>query len=639
MTNKQFLFVVIPVVIFLLSIGYCVPERTKPEDETQQIKRRYAENIQQLDSSLAVLKMAITTHAPIQQIHESFYHARLQYKQVEFLVEYYNPYTAKSMNGPAIDEVEEDDPTQTIIRPTGFQVVEELLFPALDSYNQKEALKEIAVLQSCINRLRLVAKTTQLTHGHVFDAMRQEIFRVTTLGITGFDSPVAFHSMPEAAAALSALKETFMLYQPQLASKSPGLSAQVHEKFDASIHYLKSNPDFNIFDRATFITTYANTLSIVLADAQQTLKITTPAILRALSPWAKTLFDKNAFNANYYAPDQYSNLTPAQAQLGKMLFFDPLLSGNNSRSCASCHNPQKAFTDGQAKSVAFDFKGQVNRNAPTIINAGLQRSLFYDMRVAFLEDQANQVLSNEKEMHGSFQKAALLLAQSPQYVALFQKAFPKQTDTIISAQEVKAAITSYIRSLTGMNSRFDQYMRGAQKQLTHTEQKGLNLFMGKAKCATCHFLPLFNGTIPPNFDNTEAEIIGVPASKDTLQPTLDTDLGKYALYKKDLHKYAFKTPTLRNVALTAPYMHNGVYGTLEEVVDFYNNGGGIGLGIDLPTQTLPADRLNLEAHEKEALVAFMQALTDTTGLTSVPEMLPSFPKQVVLNNRKIGGKY
>jgi cytochrome c peroxidase len=175
--------------------------------------------------------------------------------------------------------------------------------------------------------------------------------------------------------------------------------------------------------------------------------------------------------------------------------------------------------------------------------------------------------------------------------------------------------------------------------MNQVELKGFTLFMGKAKCGTCHFMPLFNGTVPPDFGHTEAEILGVPATTDTGQPVLDKDSGKFALNNRELHKFAFKTPTIRNVALTAPYMHNGVYASLEEVIDFYDQGGGQGLGIDIPTQTLPAVKLDLTKEEKQAILAFMHTLTDTTGLTSPPQVLPSFPGKLVLTNRKIGGKY
>lgn len=138
------------------------------------------------------------------------------------------------------------------------------------------------------------------------------------------------------------------------------------------------------------------------------------------------------------------------------------------------------------------------------------------------------------------------------------------------------------------------------------EIAGFNLFTGKAKCATCHFIPLTNGTVPPSFMKSESEVLGVPDATKKL----DADLGKFELTKAAIHRNSFKTPTVRNIELTAPYMHNGVFKTLEEVVNFYNEGGGNGLGFNLQNQTLPEDKLKLTALEKKQLIAFMKTLTD-----------------------------
>lgn len=639
MNNKQFLYVLLPLLGTVLLLGYCTPPKKANVAEETQVKKWYSQHIEKLDTSVTFLKNAVTSNTPTDSIRLAFKKTRLAYKKIEFLAELYNPYTAKALNGPPINEVEEDDPLQKIVAPTGFQVIEEILFPTYDTQNKGELLRQIGVLQAGVNRLRQVTQTTELTNSNVFEAMRKETFRIITLGISGFDSPVAMHAMPEAAAAIGALQEVFAIYQPNLASKNPELSKQLQNLFTASIRYLQENENFTHFDRALFITKYANALSTSLLDVQYALQIPVNSHLQALSPTIRTLFDSSAFDPNFYTPDYESHVTTDRVELGKMLFFDPVLSGNGSRSCASCHNPQKAFTDGKKKSIAFNFKGEIARNAPTILNAGLQRSLFHDSRVVFLEDQASDVLVNEVEMHGSLEKAVKQLSESPEYYQLFTKAFPKAADAPITEGNLKIAIASYVRSLSSLNSRFDQYMRGDQTILSAIEKTGFNLFMGKAKCATCHFMPLFNGTVPPTFDHSETEIIGVPVSTDTLNPVLDPDMGKFALFNINLHKFAFKTPTVRNIALTAPYMHNGVYETLEEVVDFYNKGGGQGLGIDLPTQTLPADPLNLTKEEKEALVAFMQALTDTSMVKNVPERLPAFPAKMALNNRKVGGKY
>jgi cytochrome c peroxidase len=189
---------------------------------------------------------------------------------------------------------------------------------------------------------------------------------------------------------------------------------------------------------------------------------------------------------------------------------------------------------------------------------------------------------------------------------LFKKAYSKTTKP--EAWQIQNAIASYVRSLNSFDSRFDEYMRGKKNSLSNQEIEGMNLFMGKAKCASCHFTPLFNGTVPPGYSKTEHEVIGTP--NEVSGKSLSTDLGRYIYNKMPQLKGAFKTPTVRNAAVTAPYMHNGVFKTLEEVVSFYNKGGGQGLGYEVENQTLPFDELKLNKKEEAALVAFMKTLTD-----------------------------
>ena len=162
--------------------------------------------------------------------------------------------------------------------------------------------------------------------------------------------------------------------------------------------------------------------------------------------------------------------------------------------------------------------------------------------------------------------------------------------------------------------------------------------MGKARCGGCHFAPLFNGTVPPAYERSEVEILGTIERFDTVRPRLDADPGRGPIVRIDIHHHAFKTPTLRNVALTAPYMHNGGLRTLEEVIEFYDRGGGKGMGVPIERQTLPADRLDLTLDEKRDLVAFMHALTDTTGLAQKPASLPSIAGAHG-RARRSGGRY
>ncbi|UOQ81664.1 cytochrome-c peroxidase [Hymenobacter sp. 5414T-23] len=496
-------------------------------------------------------------------------------------------------------------------------------------------------MRSSLLSLHHAAETISTTDKHLFDAARLEVFRVMTLGISGFDTPASPGTVPEAAEALAAVQATLAPYRPQLLARQPHLATRLDSTFRAIQTFLGHHPDAANFDRLRFLVAYANPLSQQLWAAQQALGIPAFKEVRALRPDAASLFQADAFEVAAFAANTTARPTQQQINLGRQLFFDPVLSGNGSRSCASCHHPTRAFTDGQAKSVAFGGRGQVARNAPTLLNAALQRNQFHDGRVSFLEDQAAAVVANPTEMHGSLAVVARLLTRNSNYRRAFAAAFAAAPDSGVQEDQVKSALAAYLRSLISLNSPFDTYMRGEPEALGAAAQRGANVFLGKAKCATCHFLPLFNGTVPPGFERSEAEVLGTPAQASLHPRTLDRDLGRGGATGIRWQQHAFKTPTLRNVAVTAPYMHNGAYRSLEAVVDFYNQGGGAALGLRVPNQTLPSDKLHLTTQEKHDLITFLQALTDTTGLGhSAPRSLPQFPTELSwLNQRKVGGRY
>lgn len=559
--------------------------------------------------------------------------ARSHYKQLEGLVGFYFPGMEDVINGPAIETTEEYD--DAVIEPTGFQVIEELLFSDPDTVLMHELESQLKIFSAALIRLKQLIATNDLSDSNVFEAMRLEVLRVMSLGISGFDSPVALESVPEATAALTEMEQILSFYKRDGDNEMEWIA--VSDILAQSKQYLEDHADFNSFNRMEFITDYLNPLSSSLLAYQNASGIPNNRWLTAIDPDKGHYFEEGVFNVEYFAPGYNREHTPQMIQLGKILFFDPVLSGNNSRSCASCHRPEKAFTDGIAKSVAFNAEGEVARNAPTLINSGFQQSLFWDQRVHFLEDQITDVVSNPHEMHGQMAEASEKIMESAEYRVLFERAFGRGEQQI-NPRNIQAALAWYIRSLTGMNSKFDQYMRGDHSVMTEKEIAGFNLFMGKAKCGTCHFMPLFNGSVPPMYSETESEILGVPESPDTVDAKIDKDLGKFFAFNKDIHKYAFKTPTVRNAALTAPYMHNGVFASLEEVVDFYNRGGGAGIGSSLAHQTLPPDLLHLTEEEQEQIIAFIHTLSDTTHLSDIPDRLPAF-SDPALQFRKVGGKY
>ena len=355
-----------------------------------------------------------------------------------------------------------------------------------------------------------------------------------------------------------------------------------------------------------FLTAYCNPLTIGISDREKKSGIHIIRYNRLLNQDAKTLFDTNAFNVNAYAPDHSAFVSSEKIILGEKLFSDPILSGNGKRSCQSCHQPAKAFADGLIRNTVIGGTDMLGRNTPTLINSALQPSLFYDLRVNSLEDQSHSVVHSASEMHGSMVMSVKQLWKDKTYRQMFLSAFPYEDTTRIDTFEVMNAIGSYIRSLTYLNSRFDEYMRGNKTVMNNDEINGFNLFMGKAKCATCHYMPLFNGTFPPRYIRIESEVIGVP---ETLKAKkIDPDLGRYKIAKVESLKYAFKTPTVRNASLTAPYMHNGVFANLEQVMDFYRKGGGRGFGIELENQTLPFDSLKISGKEQEDIIAFIKCL-------------------------------
>lgn len=544
-------------------------------------------------------------------LQQTFLQARLAYKRFEWAAEYFDPSAARAVNGAPIREVERSG---QVFQPSGLQLIETWLFPNADPTKKQDLDHQVAILLAACERYKTHFANVDILPGQVFDATKLEVFRVMTLGITGFDNPLTLHSTTESAAALQSLRDVLGHYPDKRTAPAKGVLAAgisadpttVVARIDSAVHYLTTHPDFTSFDRAAFITGYANPLTIAISDQETALKIHVIRYNRLLNQDAKTLFDTAAFNVNAYSPNPASYISPAKILLGQKLFTDPSLSATGTRSCQSCHQPGKAFTDGLVRNTVLGGTDRLSRNTPTLLNAALQPAQFYDMRVGTLEDQSRMVVQNNAEMHGSMQLSVRRLWQDTTYRRLFSIAFPRSDRNGIDTLEVMNAIGSYVRSLVALTSRFDVYMRGNHSALTASEISGFNLFMGKARCGTCHYMPIFNGAFPPRFVKVDAEIIGVPQT--AAAKTLDPDPGRYAIVPDSSFLHAFKTPTVRNTARTAPYMHNGVYNTLEQVVDFYDKGGGAGLGFMVPNQTLPFDKLNLTEQERSDLVAFIKSL-------------------------------
>ena len=574
---------------------------------------------------------------------------RLAYKEIEYLAAHLDPFFAKKhFNGAPLLSLEPNSPQLSVVEPEGLQVLEELI-------HSEEAVAEKENIVALSKKLAAKAgeflhfqRKVYLTDRLFFESARFQVVRLFTLGLTGFDSPAALTSLPEAEASLRSLSDAFRLYKVLLQQRDKDLYLRVEQKFSEALTYLKDHQDFEHFDRLHFLKFYVNPLFAGLLDAQLALNIETYYQTLPLNEkysvnyLSRNIFDEDFLNPYYYTRLSEERHNEALLELGHTLFFDPLLSDNNERSCASCHNPQKGFADGLPKSIATDFAGTVDRNAPTLLNAAYSDRYFYDLRSFNLEDQIDHVVSDHREFSTTYISMFDKIRQSDEYVRMFEAAFPDIKGDPVNKFTLSSALATYVISLKSFNSPFDQYVRGEKKDIDPLVKDGFNLFMGKAACGTCHFAPVFNGSVPPLYHDAETEVLGVPATADTLNPEMDSDIGRFGGVLKEeayFYQHSFKTTTVRNVALTAPYMHNGVYQTLEEVVDFYNRGGGIGLGLEVEHQTLAPDALNLSTYEKKSLIAFMESLTDTTGLTGLPKRLPNFANESALNQRKVGGNY
>jgi cytochrome c peroxidase len=607
MRKQLIIFLPITLVILLLMSASLLPV-----SNNEKVDQYYLQQLQVLKQKLETLQQSCKKNSSIQILQQQFKEARLAYKKLAVLAEYFNVYETKYLNGPALKRVEEDNPT-VIVEPQGFQVVEEKLFSQWSNAKYKMVSDDLEQMLVTVDKLKNEPdRIYKFRNERVFDALRSSVLRIITMGISGFDSPIAQHSLTEAAASIDGIQAIINLYCSELEKKQAGLYQSLSQKLTEAKKNLLANKNFNSFDRLQFITQYANPLSATIVKTRLQMGFVMPEERRPVNPDALTIFEKNAFDIRFFSPADRYQMTAERIELGRQLFYDPILSGTKNRSCANCHQPAKAFTDGLATAISIDNKTSLTRNTPTLWNAALQTRQFFDSRTTTLEDQMSAVVHNPAEMQGSLEESIPLLQQHPAYKKLFQQAYPEHKEPIIQ-YNVGNAIASYIRSLVALNSRFDKYMRGDKTKMNVVEKNGFNLFMGKAKCGTCHYMPLFNGLVPTEFVETESEVLGVPNTNDKKKPILDTDNGKFDFTTATVHRFAFKTPTLRNIAVTAPYMHNGAFRTLEEVMDFYNNGGGAGLNIAPETQTLPPDKLNLTTKEIKEIIVFMKTITDTTA--------------------------
>ena len=295
-------------------------------------------------------------------------------------------------------------------------------------------------------------------------------------------------------------------------------------------------------------------------------------------------------------------MTEEGVALGKMLFYDPILSGDNTQSCGSCHKQQFAFSDSTIRfSIGID-KLPGTRNAMPLVNLGYQKQFFWDGGAANLESQVIGPIQNPLEMHETLVNALAELNAHPQYPALFKKVFGGDK---ITTSMVMKAIAQFERTMISGNSKYDRVKRGLDV-FSAQEQRGMQLFtkIDKGDCGHCHVI----GSTFSDFEYRNTGLDSIPA---------DSGRGRITLNPSDDGK--FKTPSLRNIALTAPYMHDGRFATLEECIEHYNTGFRYTANLDPNLENSKKGRLN--PSEIQDIIAFLHTLTDTEFINN-----PKFKK-------------
>ncbi len=585
---------------FLLYFVVALFSCNKNESQTldTQLHALVEEKIDSLNISLTDLENTNDKKKLILQFRKT----RNQYKKIEPFIEYYFQGTSRRINGPALPEILTED--NMVNDAVGFQVIEEIIYS--NNTDLAELKKQINILKTDLKFTKQNFKNLPIQNHHLYELIQHQIIRIAALGITGFDSPVALNSIEEAKYAIIGIEEYYLKYcKTNTQASNHGMIAM----FEKAQKYLERNNDFNNFDRLFFIKNHLMPISIAFEGEFKTIIKKAPILNgnKVFYGQLADLMQGKKINPTAFSPFAESISTPEKIALGKMLFNDVTLSRSNSVSCATCHNAELAFTDGKITSDVNIHSNSTLRNSPTLLYSAFQKSFFYDMRSQDLENQIESVMKNPEEFNLSPKDIKDKISKNNRLIKQFIKSFPNKKE--ITPFEIKNSIASYVRSLMPFNSKIDHYFAG-KTLLTKNEMNGFNLFSGKAKCATCHFIPVYNGTVPPWFNDSESEVIGVPKSVAWKNAIIDSDQGRYKLNQIEQLRFSFKTPTLRNIEKTAPYMHNGVYRSLEDVIKFYELGGGNGIGMNLKHQTLPFDSLKLSKQEKLDIIDFLKTLTD-----------------------------
>lgn len=628
------------VFIFLISTIFIFSASQKNKNQYQNL---YLINLEILKNDFENILKSIEQKEDKKSILNKIHYSRKNLKKNDFFLRYYFPILYRKIN--AAQEIEyEVEVFEKWEKPykrigAGLSLMEIHLEENKIDF---EKLKNLAI--PFLEKNQLFKSDSILNEiqkpKYFYFANRLFLLNLATIYTTGFENPNKESVIKELKILLKNTENIYSAFENDYPNYP--LSNEYKKIYQSLISWLeKNNFTFEEFNHYYFIKNFVNLLFKINQSLIQKYNLQSNSFVDySLNNKANSIFDKSLFQAQktkgIFEGIEDSLFLQELKSIGKKLFYDPILSGNNKRACASCHEPKSFFTDNKTSTaIHFNQKEKLPRNTPSLINSQFNHLLHIDGQHLDPLSQAFGVLHSTKEMNSDEKNILKKVLSCKEYKHFFNESLTKtKANKKVTLEHITSAMVFYYSSFNDYYSSFDKSLNN-KNTLINNEIFGFNLFMGKAECGTCHFPPFFNSIKPP-YTNSEFEIIGVPA--DSNYKNLSSDLGRYHFHKVKEMKNAFRTPILKNIEKTAPFMHNGVFHSLEQCLEFYNNAGGIGHNLILENQTLSIDSLKLTPEEEFSIIQFLKSLTEEIEFENPPKKLPKSTNKS-LNSRKIGGEY
>ncbi|MES2679361.1 MAG: cytochrome c peroxidase [Bacteroidota bacterium] len=641
MKNKE-------VVLLIVTVVFCVSVSFKRTADPKNYLAHYNTQLLEFNKCQSQLlacieKSKLTSPEDIEEIRKQVNLTRDQMKGLDFWMRYLEPISYKQINGPLPVEWETEvfEKFEAPYKREGAGLTLAGLYLDEEQPDKKVLFNLVKSSDVAAQVYMADSITRQLTTpDHFYLCNRLFLLNLAAIYTTGFECPDTSRIIPELKGMLTETYKTYASFNGSFPNNP--LPENYLELYRSTVSFVsKQDNNYLQFDHFTFIKEYINPLFSLNQKLIKEYKVVSKSnVDYSLNKNSVSIFSKDLYRAQNTKGIYlrvYDKETLAEIEkIGKLLFYDPVLSGNNLRSCASCHNPNQYFTDTiKTTSLHFDGKNSLPRNSPSLINSEYNHLVMLDGKHTSLQNQAKDVITNASEMACAEDDVLKKILSCEEYKTAFKK-FLKFTPTEkkITIEHVTSALTLYYSKFSHYYSEFDKAMNQSQA-LSAEATQGFNVFMGKAQCATCHFVPQFNGVKPP-YVGSEFEVLGVP--KDSTFKQLSADKGRYVINPASEMASAFRTGSVRNAEKTKPYMHNGSFTDLNQVIDFYDAGGGTGRGLKLDNQTLSGDSLHLTKKDKKNLLAFIKSLNEDIMFEKPPEQLPK-SKIKQLNKREVGGEY